>query len=125
MTPFNIPGKQLHSTGWMSSIRKKRLFRKLKRMLCRECFKEGYWNNRNYDGYEVEWDKIKEGDWSKRRCYFCKRCRAKNCCPECGRDYTDSGEFKISEEHCGYCRYLNKWGPNGYEYLELQETNEI
>lgn len=119
MTPFNIPRKQLILNYWMPSPKKRRYIKKLKASMCKDCWM-------GFEPFEVEWDKIEQGDSSKARCKYCKQCLAKNCCPDCGYDFADACfdknlTFNISEGHCGHCRYLNKWGPNGYEYLEAQE----
>lgn len=118
MTRFNISLKQLKLNRWVPSYKKRKFYKKIKKTTCYECRKYGY------AGYGVEWDKIQEGDTSKKRCHLCRSCLAKNCCRECGSDYTDTGDFKISEEGCGHCHYLDKWGPNGYEYLELRDEYE-
>lgn len=122
MTPFNIPRKQLRLTNWMPSLQKRRYLRKLRKSMCSDCWM-------GFKPFEVEWDKIEHGDSSKARCKFCKQCLSKNCCSDCGYDFVVADvlkdqPFNISEDHCGHCRYLNKYGPSGYEYVCLQEEND-
>ena len=117
MTPFNIPRKQLRLTNWMPSLQKRKYLRKLRKSICKDCWM-------GFKPFEVEWDKIEEGDETKARCKYCKQCLAKNCCKDCGRDYGKSTQFDISEDYCGYCAYLNKWGPCGWEYEDLKERLE-
>jgi len=118
MTPFNISKKQLKLNRWVPSYKKRKFYKNLRKTICYECRKYGY------SGYDVDWDKLQEGDKTKKRCLQCKNCLAKNCCKNCGYDYTYSGEFKITAYECGHCDYLDKWGPVGDEYLALRDYYE-
>lgn len=114
MTPFNIPRKQLKLNYWMPSHKKRRYLRKLRKSMCRDCWM-------GFEPFEVEWDKIEQGDSSKARCKYCKQCLSKTCCKDCGWDFGTKEPFRVSEEFCGYCKYLNEFGPNGWVTHELQE----
>lgn len=76
---------------------------KKQKTLCKDCL------NGNKQP-EVEWDKIEQGDSEKKRCSSCKGVLDKTCCRDCGYFQSDPSK------RCSHCRYLDKWGPNGYDY---------
>jgi len=115
MAPFNISSKQLKLNNWLPRYKHRWVRSRVGKKVCYDCTKK--YNGRDFKGcgYEVGWDKVQEGDPYKTRCCYCKQCLWSSCCRRCGYDYTTTGKFKVSEDNCEYCTYLDRYGPDGYE----------